>query len=176
MPAKKIVSTLLIVFVVASLGIMIFREQKARPSGNCNSSSTCEVPVIAPPKLTHTQPATQPAQNSSTVVVYYFHSDMRCRTCTLFEKYTKETLTSHFQKQLETGRLQFQIVNTDKPQNAHYIEDFQLFTKSVVVTLNQDNKITEYTNLKDIWNHVSDPQAFADYISANVRKYLERSK
>ncbi|MBN2467770.1 MAG: hypothetical protein JXD19_06425, partial [Deltaproteobacteria bacterium] len=70
--------------------------------------------------------------DSSTVVVYYFHTDFRCPSCHKIENYTKEAVEKYFGEDLESGRLIFLPINTDKEGQQHFISDYQLYTKSVV--------------------------------------------
>src|SRR3989304_10364236 len=74
-----------------------------------------------------------PADSSHQLLAYYFHGNRRCASCIKIEKYTKESLDSLFQKELSDGRILWQVVNTDLDSNKHFLKDYALYTKSVVL-------------------------------------------
>jgi len=120
-----------------------------------------------------------PTQNTgnlsgSYVMVYYFHGDIRCASCHRIETYTKEAVDEQFGKELSSGKLVFQVVNIEKSPNQHFVKDYQLYTRSVVLSLVKDGKEVEYKNLTDVWNHLRDKPRFFSYIKDEVNKYLKR--
>jgi hypothetical protein len=117
-----------------------------------------------------------PAVEKGKVVLYYLHSTGRCSNCILMEKYSKEAVDMYFQKQLKNGELEFHVFNVDDPENRHYVQDYQLMTKSLVVTLVKGGKELKYENLKGIWDYLRDQNAFHGYVKANVEKYLQEIK
>ncbi len=107
------------------------------------------------------------------VLAYYFHGDFRCISCHKIETYPKEALDKYFSKDLSSGKLVFKTVNMDRKENQHFIKDYQLYTKAVVVSLVKDGKEVKYENLQGVWNHLRDKQSFFIYIKDGVSKYLK---
>jgi len=102
-------------------------------------------------------------------VVYYFHATTRCTTCRTIEAYARETVASAFVRDLETGSLEWKAVNVDEPANRHFIRDFQLYTRSVVVVDAKNPK--RYKVLDQVWQLVRDKPAFQRYIEQEVRAF-----
>jgi hypothetical protein len=116
-----------------------------------------------------------PATSTPThlIVVSYFHGDFRCPTCKKIEAYSRDAVEKTFAKELATGRLAFKAVNIDRAENEHFIHDYSLVTRSLVVTEESDGKVVRWTNLDKIWEFVrGDQQAFTDYVAVGVRAYL----
>ncbi len=109
---------------------------------------------------------------SSKVIAYYFHGTRRCRTCKKIEALTEKAIKSCFQSELEKGVLEFSSMNVDKQQNRHFIEDYKLYTKSVVIVKIIGGKQERWKNLERIWQLVHNEEAFIDYISEEVRAYF----
>lgn len=109
---------------------------------------------------------------SCKVIAYYFHGTRRCWTCKKIEELTEETIKFYFQAELEKGVLEFSSVNVDKQQNKHFIEDYKLYTKSVVIAKIVDGKQESWKNLERIWQLVHNEEAFIDYISEEVKAYF----
>ncbi len=103
------------------------------------------------------------------VLVYYFHATTRCATCRTIEAYAKDTLTSRFAADLEARRLAWKAVNVDEPANRHFIRDFQLYTRSVVVVDAKDPK--RYKVLDRVWQLVRDKAAFQRYVEQEIRAF-----
>jgi hypothetical protein len=107
------------------------------------------------------------------VVAYYFHGNFRCKTCRTIEAYSEEAIRSGFPDELASGRLAWRVVNVDEPENKHFVEDFELVTKSVVLTEYEDGEVTRWKNLKQVWQLVRDKAQFLDYVHSSTRKFLQ---
>src|SRR3989338_4164669 len=84
---------------------------------------------------------------SGQIMVYYFHGDFRCSSCMKIEEYTKESMNRNFNDKIQSGTIVFKILNTDEKDNEQYARDYQLYTKSVVVSLIKDGKEIKWKNL-----------------------------
>ena len=110
------------------------------------------------------------------VVAYYFHGNVRCVTCRKIEAYTGEAIDSGFAAELKSGLLEWHAINTDSSQNEHYLEDYQLFTKSVILSDLHQGKQTRWKNLDKIWTLTGDKSDFMKYIQDEVRILLDSTK
>jgi hypothetical protein len=106
------------------------------------------------------------------VIAYYFHGDFRCGTCRTIEAYSEEAITKGFADELASGRLAWRVVNVDEPENKHFVEDFALVTKSLVLADYRDGKVIRHENLQEVWKLVRDKEAFIDYVRASTREFL----
>ena len=113
---------------------------------------------------------------NSYVAVYYFHGNFRCFSCHRIEQYTKEAVELFFNDELSSGKMVFKAVNVDKKENQRFINDYKLYTKSVVVSLVKDAKELKYDNLAKVWNYLGNRKKFFNYIKNEVNKYLEEVK
>jgi hypothetical protein len=108
-----------------------------------------------------------------TFFVYYFHGDFRCSNCKKIEQYSREAIEKYFADQLKTGELVFKIINTDRPENKHFITEYQLYTRSLVIAEFKGDTQLKWKNLTGVWNHLNDPDAFYDYVKTEIQTYLE---
>jgi len=106
------------------------------------------------------------------VVVYYFHSTNRCYSCTRIEKLTYLAVADGFEQELSDGRVKFSALNVDREENKHFIKDYKLYTKSVVVSNVARGKVKRWKNLQKVWELLRDDQAFKDYVQKEVRLFL----
>jgi hypothetical protein len=119
------------------------------------------------PKATAT--AAEAPTASPTVLVYYFHATTRCATCRKIEAYAHESVTSRFGPELEARRLEWKTVNVDEPANQHFVRDFQLYTRSVVLVDPTNPK--RFKVLDRVWQLVGDKAAFQAYVEQELRGF-----
>ena len=109
------------------------------------------------------------------IIAYYFLTNFRCPSCHKIEKYTKEALEQHFKDELASGRLVFQPINIDEKENQHFIKDYGLYSKAVVLSMLTAEKEVKYKNLTKIWEYLGDKDEFYDYITSETSQFLEEA-
>jgi len=109
---------------------------------------------------------------ASKVITYYFHGTFRCYSCTTMEKYAREAIETNFKDALASGKLEFKVVNVEDPGNEHFVNDYKLYTKSLVLSLVKDGKETKSENLDKIWEYVRNKDKFIAYVTEKTRGFL----
>jgi hypothetical protein len=160
MKPRLVIIIALLAFVGASIAYLIASE----------IGSGSEAPQV--PSETVKFAAPKAGNSNDNVVVYYFHGTARCSNCIKFEAYSQEAIQSAFLSSLGNGRLQWRVLNVDEPANRHFIEDYRLITRSVIVSKIRDGKQVEWKNLQRIWELVGNKSAFVKYIQDEVSSYL----
>ena len=115
----------------------------------------------------------KPPEISHKVVAYYFHGHRRCGSCKRLEAYSQEAIDSGFAEELKAGKLEWLVINTDKPENKHFIKDYQLYTKSLVISDTENGKETRWKNLDKIWQLLRNKEGFFQYVQTETRAFLE---
>lgn len=109
---------------------------------------------------------------ADSVVAFYFHGRVRCGPCSLIEQYTQEAIQTHFKEELKNKKLAFKSINVEQPENRHFIEDFKLYSRGVVIAKLKDGKTVEWKNLPGVWQNIRNKNAFESYIKAEIEKYM----
>jgi len=118
--------------------------------------------------------ADKPAQGSSDYVqAFYFHATYRCKTCTTIEQYSRETIETNFKEQLDKGTLRFAEVNFDEPENRHYLQDYKLTYRSLVIVRYKDGKQVTFKNLEKIWQLKDNKVDFSKYVKTEIETFLK---
>ncbi len=107
------------------------------------------------------------------VIAYYFHTTYRCSACKKIEAYSREAIETGFAEELENGTLKFESVNINEDDNKHFIKDYQLYTKSVIVCNMEDGKQTEWKNLTKVWQLIRNKDEFTKYVQEEINAYLK---
>jgi hypothetical protein len=122
--------------------------------------------------LAEQSPAPKPGAHK--VIAYYFHTNTRCSTCIKIEAYSKEAIEKGFADELKNGTLEMRVVNYENPENRHFMQDYKLVSKSLVLVNTVNGKQTEWTNLKMVWQLTGRKDAFLNYVRKEVRGYLAK--
>lgn len=121
------------------------------------------------PSATASEPATDG------VIAFYFHGNARCATCRTIEAYADEAVHQGFAADLDAGDLAWRVVNLDEPENRHFVEDFELVTRSVVLAQYRDGEVVRFKSLDQVWQLVRDKQRFVAYLQDETRAFLGAS-
>jgi hypothetical protein len=191
---RKLIKSLLFIFVVLSLGVLIYKEFSPKSKSNATdvavkqsdtmSASGKSVVAAESRSLKETVTKQQNPVSSSQVaeksrnakvIAYYFHGTFRCTTCRTIEKYSKEAIEHYFANELKNGTLEFKSLNVEEAENRHYIQDYQLFSRSLVISLVKQDKEVTWKNLTDVWKLVRDKDKFFQYVKDEVEKFLKET-
>ena len=154
-PRKAILLLLTAFFATTTVCLSAGGDKRTPPR---MASQTSQTPIAAPSKI----------------IAYYFHVTVRCNTCKTIEAYSHEAIFNHFKKDLDGGRLEWRIVNVQLPENKHFVKEYELFTKSVVLVHIADGRQQSYKILNDVWELVGDKAKFQAYVDKEVRGYLAK--
>lgn len=155
MKTKTIVSVVLLAFVAVSVAFA-FRKIAPTSSTNQQEPSTSNVAdIVATPvgldaKLAETQ-----------FTAVYFHAAHRCPTCRKIESFSHEALTA----EIEAGKIAWQIADYTSDANAKLVDQFKVFTSTVVLVEVKEGKVARWKNLEEVWNHTSDQTDFTAFIN-----------
>ncbi len=145
---KKYLTWLLLLFVLASVAWAIVREARDR------------APVSSPPSG---------SVADGVLTVYYFHGNQRCMTCNRIEALARAAIEEKFPREIAGGRVVFRAVNVDEPANEHFIRDFQLASRTVVMA---DGG--KYEKFDEVWTLVGEPEKFAAYLQQGAAEMMKR--
>jgi hypothetical protein len=165
---KSIIKAALLIFIIATFVALFVKDPQSDASAGC-ASATSLGPEAKPGGI---GPA---AAASPKVVAYYFHTTFRCASCKKIEAYSREAIESGFSKELKDGTLEWRVINVEERGNRHYIDDYRLFSKSLILVKMKDGKQAEWKNLIKVWQLLGNREPFLRYVQDEVRSYLEAS-
>lgn len=147
------------VVMAAAGGIVLSWDARAdAPPSRVRADSLAAVPdsIPLPPRVT----------------AYYFHTSYRCASCRKIEAYAKEAIETGFPDELRDGRLVWRVVNVEDKGNEHFVKDYQLYTKSLILVDQQAAREDRWKNLEKVWQLLGDKKKFHSYVVGEVRAYL----
>jgi len=172
MSGKKLVTGILLLLVVASIVVLLYKEfgrgsvAGSSPALLKGASTTAVLPE------TSTRPGESPGPGTR-VVAYYFHGRVRCVSCVKIENLSGKAIRERFPEELRTGLLAFRDVNIDEPENRHFIDDYGLSSQSLVIVEYRDGRQVRWMNLEKVWTLLDSEQEFFPYVQEGVSFYLK---
>lgn len=166
------VFALLILFVLVNAAFSSITIADEEPPGEIQDMQTAE--SDSNESKTDSSKAETPPEISSKVIAYYFHSTRRCVSCRKIEAYSREAIEKGFAEALESGELELLILNTDETEYKHFLDDYQLYTKSLVLSKIENGEETEWKNLDKVWRLLRNKNGFIQYVQAEVKSFLEQ--
>jgi hypothetical protein len=158
MNGKKLLTGILLLVVIASLGVLVYKE--------FGRGTAAVLP----------EPSTRAGESpgpETRVVAYYFHGRVRCVSCVKIESLSGKAIRERFPEELRTGRLAFREVNIDDPENRHFIDDYGLSSQSLVVVEYRDGRQVRWRNLEKVWVLLGSEKEFLPYVQEGVSSYLK---
>lgn len=161
MKVVSLLRALLLLLVAGSVGAWAWktwRESRAAPPA---LPSDVSLPVGSTPGLL-----------ADGVTVINFHGTLRCPTCLHIGELSQSVVAEEFRGEVGDGRLSWVSLDYDEPANAHFMEDYDLVSSSVVVVQRADGRELGWSRLDDVWSLNHDEPAFRAYVRAAVDEAL----
>lgn len=146
---KSLPKYILLVFALAALGVWAAKRFSPAPE-------TVALPVV------------EAAATDDGILVTYFSSDVRCISCKTIEQLAHASVDRLQENPELGGRIRFQTLNIDRPENQHFISDYELSFKTVVVSHTDPEGKLHWTKLDKVWQLTTDPDAFHTLIETEV--------
>lgn len=158
MKARRLIQIALLLFVAVSVVYLV--SQESRKSLAATPQASKEL-------------AKDGAVRAPKVVLYYFHGNFRCVSCRKLEAVSQQALTDGFAQEMKRGDLEWRVVNVETSSNEHFVADYKLFSKALVVVKLRGGKQTEYKNLTKAWELLQDDEALKKYVQSEVKASLQ---
>lgn len=176
----SVLKYVLLAFVAVSIGAAVYKvlpccsaaKATALPAETAAAAApTGKEQVKAPVAPVKAIPAKTTA--AKTAVVYYFYTNTRCSSCKTIEAYTREAVATKLAAGYKDWKIEFKGVNVDEAPNKHFVQDYWLNSKSVVVQKYAGEKSLDWSRLDKVWQLLSDKDAFMNYVADETHKLLD---
>jgi hypothetical protein len=157
MQLRKIGSNILLWFVLITIGFAIGKEVTLR--------SVQKGDPLAPDAA----PAPS-ATSAEKTIVYYMHGRVRCVTCNTIEKQAKELVNREFAKELQDGRLEWQLTNYEEREDL--AKRYNVTSNGVVLAKLKNGTDVRSQVLEDVWTLWDERSKFDKYVADAIRGYL----
>lgn len=147
---KRTLGILLLFFAAASAAVAILHELSGPPAA-----------------------AVEPLPGNCELVVYYCHTDKRCVSCETLEWAARQAVERDFPEDLKAGRVAYRDINWQRRGNDTYQAKYSLAFSTIVLSKVRDGREQRHRKLDEVWQLLSDREALARHISAEIKAMLE---
>jgi len=112
------------------------------------------------------------ASDSPKFIATYFLTNVRCPSCLTIERLTKETIQTEFADQLDANLLEWRTINIDGEGNFHFVKDYNLYTKSVIISEMSEGKEIRWKNLPKVWELLGNEAKFSRYLKDEITAFM----
>lgn len=192
--AKSIVTVLLLLFVVATVGTLIAQEV-ARPkaqlaetsestaseTANNEQDSVIDEPILsgvdtaddggAAEGMGETAVLEPSSEDTSCVIeAVYFHNTNRCVTCLNIESGARAIVEAEFAEEIAAGKLRWSAINMEDERS--YISLYDLASPSLVLICKIGDEVVDWITLADTWITIRSSTRFRSYIMDSFQTFL----
>jgi len=111
-------------------------------------------PVQLPPPAEKVKVSPMPDEPSGLtdrVDVVYFHRPQRCKKCICFEERISYVMETHFQENMDSGKLNFRILNLGDEENTTIANKYGAVGSQLFINTIKDN-VEHSRNIQEIWS------------------------
>lgn len=109
------------------------------------------------------------------VEVIYFHGKQRCLSCRAIEKFSRETVDSAFQNELNNGTVVYKVVDITTPEGEALADRYEVAGSSLFITKQKDGKETRCdmteSGFKNARKHTD---IFKREVAGQIHEYLKQ--
>jgi hypothetical protein len=171
--------TAAVALVVIVSGVLYLRRPAPTVVENFDDCANCSGAALAaasgesaPAATADSTPAAAVDSAGTTTVAYYFYTTQRCASCLKIESYSHDVIEKEFGPQLQSGRLVWKMVNIDEAGNKHFVDDYKLYTKSLILVDYANGAQVRWKNCQKVWELLNDKREFQAYVKREVRGVL----
>jgi hypothetical protein len=107
------------------------------------------------------------------ITVYYFYANPRCYSCQMIEEYTRFSVESNFKNDYNGYKVVFKAIDVGEPANSHYIQDYWLNSKSVVIQKFINEKPLKWRLLDKVWQLLGSKDTFVNYVTSEIKNLVD---
>ena len=123
---------------------------------------------------TDTKPASYAEADELTIQkieIFHFHGTNQCTSCILLGEYAEETVNTYFSKELESGKVIFDHVNYDLPENNELAVNYGVTGSSLWLGVYAQDGFYKEENI-NVWYKLNDKQDYMSYLKGLIEKRL----
>ena len=110
--------------------------------------------------------------NIDKLEIYHFHGTNQCYSCKTVGAYAEETVNTYFSDELESGKIVFDHINGDLPENRDLVIKYGVTGSSLWLgTYSEDGKFKAEENV-NVWYKIKDKEDYMNYLKGIIDQKL----
>ncbi len=103
--------------------------------------------------------------------VYHFHATNQCYSCITMGDYAEETVNTYFADELESGKIIFDHINGDLPENRDLVVKYGVTGSSLWLGTHNGDEFNAEQNT-NVWYKINNKQDYMNYLKEIIEQKL----
>ena len=104
------------------------------------------------------------------IEVYHFHATNQCYSCKTVGAYAEETVNTYFADELESGKLVFDHINGELPQNSVLVKKYGATGSSLWIGVTyEDGSFAKEENV-NVWYKIENKEDYMNYLKGVIEE------
>ncbi|MFP4423958.1 MAG: nitrophenyl compound nitroreductase subunit ArsF family protein [Candidatus Woesearchaeota archaeon] len=108
--------------------------------------------------------------NIDKLEIYHFHGANQCYSCITVGDYAEDTVNTYFKDELESGKIVFDHINGEVPENKELVQKYGATGSSLWLGVYDDGFTAEQNT--QVWYKIKDKQAYMNYLKGVIEEKL----
>ncbi len=110
--------------------------------------------------------------NIDKLEIYHFYGTHQCTSCIAVGDLAEETINTYFANELNSGKIVFNHINGDLPENRELVNKYGVTGSSLWLgTYSEDGKFKAEENV-NVWYKIKDKQEYMTYLKGIIEQKL----
>ena len=105
------------------------------------------------------------------IEVYHFHATQQCYSCKTVGAYAEETVNLFFSEQIKSGKIVFDHINIDLPENAELVKKYGVTGSSLWIGVYDSSGFHKEENTQ-VWYKIDNKDNYLLYLKLIIDKRL----
>jgi len=110
--------------------------------------------------------------NIDKLEIYHFHATNQCYSCITVGNFAEETVNTYFVDELKSGKIVFDHINGDLPENKNLVIKYGMTGSSLWLgTYTKDGTFNAEENV-NVWYKIKDKEDYMNYLKGIIEQKL----
>lgn len=110
-------------------------------------------------------------QKAQKIEIIQFYKTSRCYQCLTLERQIRLTLNTHFEKEVDDGKIIYTMISLDQDKNNEAIKKYGALESALFIETDYGNRKNSKQDLK-VWTYATNDSEFVQYFTALIKSLL----
>jgi hypothetical protein len=106
------------------------------------------------------------------VEVYHFHGTHQCYSCKTVGAYAEETVNTYFADELKSGKIIFDHINGELPENSELVNKYEAKGSSLLIGIYGKDGSFSKSEDTNVWYKIDNKTDFMNYLKGVIEQKL----
>ena len=163
---SSVIAWLIIAGVIIAVVVLCGCITPANDAGNATDRSL-------PNTTLNSTPTPKPLESVQlTLTVIKFEPARPCQSCTKLGNYAKETIELYFPGECQSGKIRYQTVNYQDPQNIELVKKYGVSSSALFISVINAGNEEEIIDANDMWRYVGSKEEYMTVFKTKLEGIL----